>query len=321
MDIENKYLDKLESTSFQPIFVLGFHRSGTSILYKILESTKCFNIITAYHVIKYDQLLYNHIENEEESVKKELNNFLKEHGQIDRGIDRLRLSANFPEEYRFIFTEKSYNPIISTKNLSLFIEICKKIQFISENDKPLLLKNPFDFSNFMFIKKVFPEAKFIFIHRNPIKVIDSCIKSINNLFEKKNLYTALLSRVYERVINNPLIFHLYRFFLSSTVFLRCVLLIRSYTEVTDYYLKNIGLLSKENYVSVRYEDLCKKPEAVMTQIMDFLGLKPTSEIKYSEFIELRQTKLLKELQILRHYMIKKMEKYLAYCGYSIEDIM
>ena len=78
MVIENKYLDRLDNVSFQPIFVLGFHRSGTSILYKVLESTKCFNIITAYHVIKYDQLLYNRMENKEEIIKQELNKFLKE---------------------------------------------------------------------------------------------------------------------------------------------------------------------------------------------------------------------------------------------------
>jgi hypothetical protein len=40
-----------------PVFILGHHRSGTTMLYELLERTKSFNIITAYHAVCYDCLL------------------------------------------------------------------------------------------------------------------------------------------------------------------------------------------------------------------------------------------------------------------------
>lgn len=320
MNLDSKYLNILESVSFQPIFILGFHRSGTSILYEMLIETDCFNPVTTYHVINYDQLLYNHINKEEEKVKHALNKFFEEGRQIDRGIDRLKISADFPEEYRFIFTKKSHRPKITPENLPLFIEICKKIQFISDKGKPLLLKNPWDFPNFMFIKKAFPEAKFIFIHRNPIDVMNSNIKSIYDLFKKKNLYTALLSKDYEKVADSVLLLHLYRFFLFLKTPRMCKAEARRMVKITDYYLTNINFLNQEDYISIRYEDLCKKPEEMIPKIMSFLGIKTKSEIKYSDFIKTRKTTLLDRVKQQRPYIGKNMHKYLTYCGYNIGDV-
>ena len=39
-NLDKKHLEKLENIEFQPVFILGLHRSGTSILYKILIATK-----------------------------------------------------------------------------------------------------------------------------------------------------------------------------------------------------------------------------------------------------------------------------------------
>lgn len=316
MDLDNKFMEKLENISFKPIFILGFHRSGTSILYKILSKTKCFNPINAYHVIKYDELLHNYFNNKESEVKRSLNDFLINQGQMDRGIDRLQLSADFKEEYRFIFTNKYYKPWITADNLPLFIELCKKIQFISDNNKPLLLKNPYDFPNFMFIKEAFPNARFIFIHRDPIKMFNSNIKSINDLFKKKNHYTALLSEDYNKIVNNPLAFHLSKFYFSSSTFLRSVHMVRGAVKNTDYYLDNISTLDQKSYVYTRYENLCQNPDDEISKIMNFLKLKPEFKSDYSKQIKPRKTILVKELQILRPYILKKMEKYLTYCGYQ-----
>ena len=64
----------------------------------------------------------------------------------------------------------------------------KKIQFLSGNDKPLLLKNPYDFANFLFIKQMFPSAKFVFIHRNPLKTISSLLNAMRMIINEKNPY-------------------------------------------------------------------------------------------------------------------------------------
>ena len=56
------------------------HRSGTSILYKMLTETGNFNPVTAYHLINYNELLFNHHQNKEEQAKQELTESLKKKG-------------------------------------------------------------------------------------------------------------------------------------------------------------------------------------------------------------------------------------------------
>ena len=83
---DKEYIDRLKDIDFEPIFILGLHRSGTSILYKILASTHYFNIVTAYHIIYYDSLIYNHLTNREERSKEEFNNLLRRRNQIDLSL-------------------------------------------------------------------------------------------------------------------------------------------------------------------------------------------------------------------------------------------
>ena len=156
--LDQKYLQKIENIEFQPVFILGLHRSGTSILYKMLTTTGRFNSVTAYHIINYDELLNNSVNGNEDIAKKKLTNFFKEQNQSDRGIDRLKITADFAEEYGFLLAERTLASRIVNKNKTLFSDMCKKIQFISGNNKPILLKNPLDFSNFLCIKKEFSNA-------------------------------------------------------------------------------------------------------------------------------------------------------------------
>ena len=160
-NLDIQYLKKIKEIDFEPIFILGLHRSGTSILYKMLSETNFFNQVTAYHLIKYEQLLSNFENNIEDEEKEKVTEHIFSQGQKDRGIDKLKITADFAEEYGFILGKYSNKYEIKPKNKEYFIELCQKIQYISKNKKPLLLKNPYDLANFLYIKKIFPNAKFI----------------------------------------------------------------------------------------------------------------------------------------------------------------
>ena len=136
------YLEKLESIEFTPVFILGLHRSGTSILYRLLTQTGNFNSVTAYHLIYYNQLLKDFLLSQGEDSKKHLTQQLQSFS-VDRGIDRLKLDADFPEEYGFLLGKQSSKMFITGKNNDVFTELCKKIQVVSDNNKPILLKNRF----------------------------------------------------------------------------------------------------------------------------------------------------------------------------------
>ena len=315
---DQQYLEKLENIDFQPVFILGLHRSGTSILYKMLTSTGCFNPVTAYHLIKYNQLVYNHINKREESSKKELTESFKEKGLEDRGIDRLQVTADFAEEHGFLLGQKTFQMYINSKNLSLFTELCKKIQFISGNDKPILLKNPYDFPNFIYIKKAFPNAKFVFIHRHPFKTLSSTIKAIRLLLKNKNPYTTQLFRIYNKIFENPLILYTLRFCFSRISAFGIILLTNDSSAATKYYLKNIKHLPKQDYVFITYEDLCKNPQKNIEKIMESLDIVTYNKIDFASFIKPRKTQLDPGVRLLRKFIFKCMEEYFKFFGYKLE---
>jgi len=317
---DQQYLQRLENIEFQPVFILGLHRSGTSILYKMLVATESFNSVTAYHLIRYNQLITNHIYNQEESSKKELTESLKEKGLDDRGIDRLKVNADFAEEYGFLLGQKTLQMHITPKNLSLFIELSKKIQFISENDKPILLKNPYDFSNFLYIKQVFPNTKFVFIHRHPFKTLSSTIKAISVLLKNKNPYTTQLFRTYNKIFENPLILTPLRFCFSRYPTFGVIFLTIYSSKTTKYYLKNIKQLPKQDYISITYEDLCENPQENIEKIMKSLDIKISNKMDFTSFIKPRKIDLDPGVVKLRRFIFKCMRKYIKCFGYTLENI-
>ena len=71
------YLELLAGVDFRPIFIVGDHRSGTTLLYKTLVATGCFNFVKAYHIIKYDEILSNHVNQREEQAIQSLEQHFK----------------------------------------------------------------------------------------------------------------------------------------------------------------------------------------------------------------------------------------------------
>lgn len=318
---DQPYLKKIDNIVFKPVFIMGVQRSGTSILYKILNESNCFNIVTAYHIIRYTELLYNHENNLENKVKGELADFFKNQSQMDRGIDRMQITPDFAEEYGFILAQYGGKSCLNPNTLPVFTELCKKIQYIKSSSKPILLKNPYDFSNFLYINSVFPEAKFIFIHRNPIRTLHSQLRAIRTLLERKSSYMSLLSPQYDKVVDNKILLQYFRFLYSSKTPLRAISASRKLVKITKHFMKNIDFLPDDTYVYTRYEDLCANPEREIKKILEFLYIKPKSTIRYQDFIKPRKTTELKELQRLKNYILKEMAEYLSYCGYTQKDIL
>jgi hypothetical protein len=319
-NLDFQYINEIENITTNPIFIMGMQRSGTSILYKLLSLTKSFNVVTAYHIIMYNELLHNHINNLEKKSQDDLNNFLKNKSQTDRAIDRLKINTDFPEEYGFILSKKDNQSKLTPKTLDTFSECCKKIQFISKNEKPILLKNPFDFANFRYIKTVFPKAKFIFIHRNPLKTLNSQIKAMRILLKNKSKYMALLSPQYNKVFENKILLNYYRFIYSPFTPIRAITAIRKLAKSTYHFLENIGSLHEADYINSRYEDICEEPDSEIEKILNFLDIKTKSNLQYSDLIKPRKTIILNEIRIFKPYILKKTKKYLSYCKYTSKDL-
>ncbi len=312
IDLDHKYLHKIKNVDFTPIFILGMERSGTSILYKILSETNCFNNITSYHVINYSELLYNHINNTEKKAKKELQSLFRKKLQFERGIDKLKIMPDFPEEYRFILNRKTGVDHINNKSKPSFKEMCKKIQFISEKNRTILLKNPRDFTNFLTIKSFFPNSKFIFILRNPIDTLGSQVRAMKNLLDHKSYYMSLVSPKYSKLFDNHLLLFYYRLLYSYITPYRIINATNKMARSTKKFLININKLDKEDYICLKYENLCRNTNFEINKIIDFLDIKPQKSIDYNSFISPRKTKQLKTIKLLKNWIKRKLKSYITF---------
>jgi len=281
----------------------------------MLGETKLFNKFTMYHLLNYDELIYNHIHNLEEKKKKEFNDLLIKKEIKKRKTDEISVSSDYEQEYVYLFLQKNLPVTLSDKNRKLFEDLCKKIIFISGNDKPVLMKNPYDFPNFLYIKKVFPEAKFVFIHRNPLEVISSTMRLWQTRLKNKDEFAVLYSKQYEKAYTNKLFLFLMRLYYVSPfpfgifeVILRC-------KKGSNYYLKNIKNLSKGDYVSIKYEDLCQNPNKVIGEILGFLNLK--SDMDFSCFVKPRKLNLIPEVRFLKKFIYNFLKPYFEYFSYNI----
>ena len=316
-DLDEKYLYLLNKVDFTPIFIMGEHRSGTTLLYKTLVETECFNFVKAYHIIKYKKILSNHVNDIENQAYQELDDQLKSLGINDRVIDKLKVTPDFPEEYGFILRNLvGDDSKLTDENLSIFKELCQKVQLTSKQNRPLLLKNPWDFSQFLYIKKSLPNAKIIFIHRHPIHVINSKLKAVRSFLSNWNSYLALISRRYTKIFKNPIKLFFYRMLYSSYFDLGLHRTIKDYLTSTSYFLENIGKLPQTDYISIKYEDLCDRPEETILKVLEFLELEARKNLDYQNLIETRSTNLLPEIEKNYDLICQKLKPYLKYHNYK-----
>ncbi len=314
---DSQYLHLLDNVETTPIFILGDQRSGTTLLYKTLADSGYFNVVRAYHIIHYDEALSNHINETEDLAIRKLKARFEALGISDRKIDRIAATPELPEEYGFILKNVSGDELfITPQNLAIFQQLCRKIQFSSEVGKPLLLKNPWDFPRFLHVKQVIPQAKFIFIHRNPIHVVSSRIKASHSMIYDWNEYTALLAPIYAQIFGNPIKRSLIRLLYLKPFGVGLRQSIRTSVEATTYFMENINALSLQDYISIKYEDLCKAPQSTIEQVMRFLNIEDNSGQDYSQIIKPRPLDLLPEVKKRAEQIQQKSKAYFDYHGYT-----
>jgi len=305
---DSRHLSLLEEVDFRPVFIMGNARSGTTFLYQLLDESERFNCITAYHVIEYDALLANHLEGTTAQAKQRLHERFEKLGIVGSRFDGVGVAPDSPEEYGFVLTD-GHLLRLGRRTLPRFVELCRKVQLISENGRPLLLKNPWDYGQFMFVKRMFPDARFIFLHRNPADVVRSMSNGMTTLLSSRNEYHALVARFYDRLMERP-----FRRKLAQKLY--SPRMIRWHVRRTArYFLDNVDELPAADHMSVRYEDLCRDPGGEVDRILSFLELERNTGVSYDRFV--RPARKLAAMDDER-YSLKglKLQPYLSHCGYD-----
>jgi hypothetical protein len=311
---DTPYLDSLAAVTYAPVFIVGDHRSGTTLLYQLLARTGAFNVLTAYHVIRYDEILANHAAGRTTQAKADLAAQFERDGLADRIIDGVTVTPDLPEEYGFVI-DASSQPQTTPATLPRLDELARKLR-LTGADAPVLLKNPWDALRFAYLHQAFPTARFVFIHRQPLHVMSSQLQATRSLFGARNAYVAMLSPWYRQLFDQRIALAVTRLMTTPTLGIGPRITARHVARVTRYYLEHVRQLPARSYVDVRYEDLCADADAALGRILSFLDVHPTVATSARDFISPRAPRVSDEMAAAYRRVGPELAGYCATHGYT-----
>lgn len=183
-----------------PIFIVGHWRSGTTHLYNIMSRSPGFGSVSPFATaLPWDFLLMQQL----------FGGLLKRALPDSRYIDNVPVNADSPQEDEIALANMTplsiYHALYFPRhfeanfNAGLWFDGCsreeiegwkKRLKYfylklqIQHPGTNLLIKNPVYTTRVGMLAEMFPEAKFIHIHRNPYKVF----------FSMRNFYEKLLGQ-------------------------------------------------------------------------------------------------------------------------------
>lgn len=308
-NLDQPYLERLKGVEVRPVFIIAPHRSGTTLLYRILYESGSFNAVTFHHIYNRHRLLQLHFTNQDQAAREELNRICESKGIRRESMNSREFGGDVLEEYCYAIDHQGRRPRLAPDNAEQFKLFCKKLQVIQDISRPLLLKNPYDGVGFLYLAEVFPDARFIFIYRNPVDVINSKIKLNRLLLSKKFEYHAMVIQEYARLFEKPAKLAMARLVFSDRLPLMTELVFRDVSKTCDYVRDNVGKLG-DKAMGVTYPELCADPTQVVRRVLDFLKL-PASGRDYSDMITKREPNILAEVEQRRSRIEKRNEGYCA----------
>ncbi len=282
------YDSKINKTSINkdPVFIIGHYRSGTTYLHKLLAADERFGFISYYDIIcpntsllfgKWLQRILQFIINRLKMKTAFFNNVIP---SLDDPAEEERFLINkasvYTDYWRFVFP-LNWNEWQSCAQLSTdpayYMQWCKEYCYVLKlatykcKGKQLLLKSPPGTERIPYLLQLFPNAKFIYISRNPYHLF----YSMCNLWDKAIRKFCLQSITDEQI--------------KGIVF-------NHYVHLLDQYERDKQLIPADNLIEVDYEHLKADTLLVLKTIYQCLQL---------EDFELVKERFLTQLQKEKHY--------------------
>lgn len=255
-------LPKLEDMP-PPVFILGHWRSGTTHLYNIMCESGDWGFVPPVATgLPWD--LFGLAR----AFRPLLEKALPEH----RYIDNIPVTPTSPQEDEIAIANMSdisfyhgiYFPQAFAQNLKrgLFFDGCTTADirgwrkqftyflrklYLYQGERPLLIKNPVYTGRFAMLREMFPEAKFVHIHRNPYDVF----VSMRNFYKK--LLKEFALQGYEHVDIDETILSVYE-------------------RMMTQYLHDAEETPAGRLAELRYDDLDADPLAAVARVYKELDL-------------------------------------------------
>ena len=263
-----RYGRRVRSTAIHPapVFIMGHWRSGTTHLHNLMCQDKNLGYLSTFQAMAPGFCLVG------ETVIKQ---FLAKQAKSrypTRLIDNIPLAFDGPQEDEFALANLSPFSFIHSfsfpQQAQGFFERCVLFDSLSEaarsrwidtylallrkatlasGGKRLVVKNCAHTARIRTLLELFPDAKFIHIHRNPYHVFLSTLYLYNTVLPRSQLQEIEPGQVET-----------------------CVL--RFYDRLMRRFLADRSLIPPGNLVEIRFEDLEAAPVAQLRQVYDGLGL-------------------------------------------------
>lgn len=245
-----------------PVFVLGHWRSGTTFLHELLaQDDTQFQYANTYRVVNPLTFLTT-----ERFITKALAGLVPP----KRPMDNMELKFSSPQEDELaplLMTRKSlylgmsfprntdfYDKYLSFRDVdraeiekwkAAFLAFSKKLML---NDKrTLLLKSPAHTARIRIILEMFPDARFVHIHRDPYKVF----QSQRHFFDTAGWFTYLQRPIIETIDEG---------------------ILKRHETMYDAYFEDLPLVPKDRICELNFVDLETDPAGSIKEIYDSLSL-------------------------------------------------
>lgn len=294
---DRPFLPALKAVTFQPVFVVGLHRSGTTFLYETLASSLPVARQTIYHAIYYQELLWRRAAGCESEAKAGLDAYFCETLGATRGFDELPLTHATVDEYCSVLRQAKGCSHLERRTAARFDRFCRKLCVLQPGHELLLLKNPWDAGHSSAIWRLYPEARFVAIQRDPLRILDSLVRTICDLLAREHPHLKLMI---EGVRRDQAVYWLSRqlyWVLGPSRFRRWVV-----PRARDYVVREIqaaeASLSEvpvSQVCRVTYEELISDPASIVEQCARFLGQGPLDQLSATQAAP-RERALLPEVE-------------------------
>ncbi|WP_437185836.1 sulfotransferase family protein [Planctomicrobium sp. SH668] len=264
------FRNKINKTEIDPnpIFVLGYWRSGTTMLHNLMALDPRYAFPNLYETIFPWHFLSS------ETINSGLTGWMV---PKSRPMDNMEAHWKVPQEDEFaICTMCLVSPYtlplrpfdleewtrsfrieeLPEQDRKLWFDTVKLFmkKLTVRYKKPLVMKSPTHTYRIKAILEMFPNAKFVYIHRNPFDVFNSTLHLRNTLIGENTLGSAYHPNAEENVID-------------------------TFLEAYTRYERDRHLIPEGNLVEVKYEELSSDPLTHLEKIYNGLNLGGFDEVR------------------------------------------
>lgn len=272
------FRNKIRKYKFKkaPVFIIGHWRSGTTHLHNLLCKDPANGFFTTYQAVFPNNL----------KSKWLFKTFMKMNMPENRPSDNVKLSTDFPQEDEYALSNMThssfyhvfYFPSINDGLYEKYIRFngissIEKNKFkhkyhellikaaLNTGKDQLIIKNPVNTGRIKLLLKMYPDAKFIHIYRDPIVTYLSSVKFFKSLLPTTSLEDYEEEFLIKKIIQN-------------------------YKNLMNDYFETKSLIPEKNLIEIRFEEFEKDNLFHIKEIYKKLKLETwdTAKPHFKEYI-------------------------------------